>query len=98
MYFPQFLVGMAATLLVVLGWTYASTGSMLAALGWTFLAGVVLQAGYFVAVLWLVHGERPATDETKGDIGPAPAKHPAPFERDGIIHALLAWLFPGLMS
>lgn len=98
MYFPQFLVGMTATLLVVLGWTYASTGSMLESLGWTFLAGVVLQAGYFVAVLWLVHGERPATEETKADTAPTPAKHPAPFERDGIIHALLVRLFPKLMS
>ncbi|TJW87876.1 MAG: hypothetical protein E5V92_07780, partial [Mesorhizobium sp.] len=51
MYFPQFLVGMTATLLVLLGWTYASTGSVWESLGWTFLAGVVLQAGYFVAVL-----------------------------------------------
>jgi len=28
MYFPQFLVGMVATLLVVLGWTFMSTGSV----------------------------------------------------------------------
>jgi len=98
MYFPQFLVGMTATLLVVLGWTFVSTGSMWEALGWTFLAGVVLQAGYFVAVLWLVHGESRVTDESKADTASAPAELPGPFERDGIIHALLAWLFPKLMS
>ncbi|OHV88662.1 hypothetical protein ORS3428_18345 [Mesorhizobium sp. ORS 3428] len=96
MYFPQFLVGMTATLLVVLGWTYASTGSVLESLGWTFLAGVALQAGYFAAVLWLVHAESRVADETNAtDAGGA--KLPGPFERDGIIHALLARLFPRLL-
>ncbi|KUM27711.1 hypothetical protein AU467_15020 [Mesorhizobium loti] len=96
MYFPQFLVGMTATLLVVLGWTYASTGSVWASLGWTFLAGVVLQAGYFVAVLWLVQAEGRVTDESKAtDTGAA--KLPGPFERDGIIHALISRLFPRLL-
>ena len=97
MYFPQFLVGMTATLLAVLGWTFASTGSIWESLGWTFLAGVVLQAGYFVAVLWLVHGESRVTDETKADATSAPAELPGPLERDGIIHALLALLFPRQM-
>ncbi|WP_246680668.1 exopolysaccharide production repressor protein [Mesorhizobium sp. B3-1-9] len=97
MYFPQFLVGMVATLLVILGWTYASTGSVWMAIGWTFLAAVVLQAGYFVAVLWLVHGETRVTDERKADASSAPAKIPGPFERDGIIHALILWLFPKLL-
>ncbi|RWA65437.1 hypothetical protein [Mesorhizobium sp.] len=98
MYFPQFLVGMTATLLVVLGWTYGSTGSVWASLGWTFLAGVVLQAGYFVAVLWLVHAENRVMDETTAsDASPTPAKLPGPFERDGIIHALISRLFPKLL-
>jgi hypothetical protein len=97
MYFPQFLVGMAATLLVILGWTFASTGSIWAALGWTVLAAVVLQAGYFVAVLWLVHGETRVTDEAESNDGSvSPAKMPGPFERDGIIQALLSRLFPRL--
>ncbi|CDX20793.1 conserved exported hypothetical protein [Mesorhizobium sp. ORS 3324] len=96
MYFPQFLVGMTATLLVVLGWTYASTGSVWQSLGWTFLAAVVLQAGYFVAVLWLVQGEGRVTDETKATDAGA-AKLPGPFERDGIIHALISRLFPRLL-
>ncbi|WP_245468153.1 MULTISPECIES: hypothetical protein [unclassified Mesorhizobium] len=97
MYFPQFLVGMTATLLVLLGWTYASTGSVWESLGWTFLAGVVLQAGYFVAVLWLVHAESRVTDESKATDAGAPAKLPGPFERDGIVHALISRLFPRLL-
>ncbi|MDG4855114.1 MULTISPECIES: hypothetical protein [unclassified Mesorhizobium] len=97
MYFPQFLVGMTATLLVVLGWTFMSTGSVWQSLGWTFLAGVVLQAGYFVAVLWLVQAEGRATDESKARDAGAPAKLPGPFERDGIVHALISRLFPRLL-
>ncbi|WP_246506381.1 hypothetical protein [Mesorhizobium silamurunense] len=97
MYFPQFLVGMTATLAVILGWTYASTGSVWAALGWTFMAGVVLQAGYFVAVLWLVHGETRVKDEAKAGTASTPAELPSPFERDGIIHALISRLFPTLL-
>ncbi|AZO08727.1 exopolysaccharide production repressor protein [Mesorhizobium sp.] len=97
MYFPQFLVGMTATLLAILGWTLVSTGSVWAALGWTFLAAVVLQAGYFTAVLWLVHGESRSADESKSDATAGPAKLPGPFERDGIIHALIARLFPRQM-
>ena len=97
MYFPQFLVGMVATLLVILGWTYTSTGSIWEALGWTALAAVVLQAGYFAAVVWLVHGETRVTEETKSsDSAASPAELPMPFERDGIIQALLSRLFPRL--
>lgn len=95
MYFPQFLVGMTATLLVILGWTYATTGSAWASLGWTFLAAAVLQAGYFVAVLWLVFAQARSTHETKPDA--SPAKLPGPFERDGIIHTLISRLFPSLL-
>lgn len=93
MYFPQFLVGMTATLLVVLGWTYASTGSVWESLGWTFLAGVVLQAGYFMAVLWLVQAEGRVKETKATDAGAAPAKLPGPFERDGIVYALILRLF-----
>jgi len=91
MYFPRFLVGMTATLLVVLGWTYASTGSIWASLGWTLLAGVLLQAAYFIVVLVLIQREGSAVSESKaGDT--APAKLPGPFERDGIIQALISRL------
>ncbi len=97
MYFPQFLVGMVVTLLVILGWTLMSTGSIWTALGWTVLAAVVLQAGYFAAVLWLVHGETRVIDEAKSnDSAASPAKMPGPFERDGIVQALLSRLFPRL--
>ena len=93
MYFPQFLVGMIATLLVILGWTYASTGSVWAAIGWAVLAAVVLQAGYFAAVLLLVQREGRVSDDGKvSDAGTTPAKLPGPFERDGIIQALISRL------
>ncbi|MDX8440588.1 hypothetical protein [Mesorhizobium australafricanum] len=97
MYFPQFLVGMVATLLVILGWTYSSTGSIWMAIGWAFLAAVVLQAGYFVAVLWLVHSESRVIDESKAGTNSVPAEMPGPFERDGIVHALISLLFPRLL-
>ena len=50
-----------------------------------------------IAVLWLVHGETRVTDEaTSSDGSASPAKLPGPFERDGIIQALLSRLFPKL--
>lgn len=91
MYFPRFLVGMTATLLVVLGWTYASTGSIWASLGWTVLAAVLLQAGYFVFVLVLIQREGHVASESKASDA-TPAKLPGPFERDGIIHAVISRL------
>ncbi|SFO64773.1 Exopolysaccharide production repressor [Mesorhizobium sp. NFR06] len=97
MYFPQFLVGMVATLLAILGWTFQSTGSIWAALGWTFLAALILQVGYFAAVVWLVQREGREADEAKPSEGAAsPAKMPGPFERDGIIQALISRFFPRL--
>ncbi|WP_246688676.1 MULTISPECIES: exopolysaccharide production repressor protein [unclassified Mesorhizobium] len=84
---------MIATLLVILGWTYISTGSIWEAIGWTVLAAVVLQAGYFVTVLLLVQREARVSDEGKAsDTGTTPAKLPGPFERDGIIQALISRL------
>lgn len=98
MYFPQFLIGMVATLLVILGWTFMSTGSIWEALGWTVLAAVILQAGYFAAVLWLVQREGRAADQAKPSDGAAsPAKLPGPFERDGIIQAVISLFFPKLL-
>lgn len=92
MQFPRFLVGMSATLLVILGWTYASTGSIWASLGWTVLAAIVLQAGYFLLVLVLVHRAGRAASESKASDAATPAKLPGPFERDGIIQALISRL------
>jgi hypothetical protein len=91
MYFPRFLVGMTATLLVILGWTYASTGSIWASLGWTVLAAVLLQAGYFLLVVVLIRREGHAASESKASDA-APAKLPGPFERDGIIQAVISRL------
>ncbi|WP_348627101.1 exopolysaccharide production repressor protein [Mesorhizobium sp. M4B.F.Ca.ET.049.02.1.2] len=90
MYFPQFLVGMSATILVVLGWTYADTGSLWQALGWTFVAALVLQVGYFIAVLLIIYGR--ASSAAKTTESSLPAKVPGPFERDGIIHTFLSRL------
>jgi exopolysaccharide production repressor protein len=87
MYFPQFLVGMAATLLAIMGWIYADTGSLWQSLGWTFVATLLLQAGYFMAVLFLIYGRASRTAEADGSI---PAKVPGPLERDGIIYTLLS--------
>ncbi len=90
MYFPQFLVGMSVTLLVILGWIYAATGSFWQSLGWTFVAALVLQAGYFIVVLLLIYGRTSSAAKADKSL---PAKVPGPFERDGIIHSLLSRLF-----
>jgi hypothetical protein len=57
MYFPQFLVGMVATLCVVATWVYSSAGSVWFAVCWTVAAALLLQAGYFGLVLGLVNGK-----------------------------------------
>src|SRR5258705_3863543 len=85
--FPRFLVGMAVTLLAILGWIYATTGSLWQSLGWTFVAALLLQAGYFIVVLFLIYGR--ASREAEN---PKPAKVPRPLERDGIIYTLLSRL------
>jgi exopolysaccharide production repressor protein len=89
MYFPQFLVGMAAALLAIMGWIYADTGSLWQSLGWTFVAALLLQAGYFIVVLFLIYGR--ASRKAEAD-SPTPAKAPRPLERDGIIYTLLSRL------
>ncbi|TGQ34655.1 exopolysaccharide production repressor protein [Mesorhizobium sp. M00.F.Ca.ET.216.01.1.1] len=87
MYFPQFLVGMAAALLAIMAWVYTATGSVWQSLGWTFVAALLLQAGYFIAVLFLIYGHATSAAEADNSV---PAK--TPLERDGIIHALLSML------
>jgi len=54
MYFPQFLVGMSATTVVVAIWAYIEAGSIWTALGWAILALVILQVGYFGLVVRLI--------------------------------------------
>ncbi|RWK35119.1 exopolysaccharide production repressor protein [Mesorhizobium sp.] len=55
MNFPQFLVGMTATSLVVALSTFLATGSIWKALGWTVLTSIVLQVGYFLSVVRLIY-------------------------------------------
>ncbi|RWM28259.1 MAG: hypothetical protein E5Y01_02605 [Mesorhizobium sp.] len=58
MYFPRFLIGMTASLVVTMGWVYAVTGSPWLSLAWTLAAALLLQAGYFIAILIMVFGRR----------------------------------------
>jgi exopolysaccharide production repressor protein len=85
--FRDSLWGMAVTLLAILGWIYAATGSLWQSLGWTFVAALLLQAGYFIVVLFLIYGRASREAES-----PNPAKVPRPLERDGIIYTLLSRL------
>ncbi|WP_136616705.1 MULTISPECIES: exopolysaccharide production repressor protein [Mesorhizobium] len=58
MYFPQFLVGMLATSVVVAAWAYLDTGSIGKGVVCGVIAAVLLQVGYFALVFRLVYGRR----------------------------------------
>ena len=62
MYFPQFLVGMFATTIVVAIWAYIEAGSIWTAFGWAILALVVLQIGYVGLVVRLIVRRSEAED------------------------------------
>ena len=62
MYFPQFLVGMSATTVVVAIWAYIEASSIWTALGWAILAMVVLQVGYVGLVVRLIVRRSEAED------------------------------------
>ncbi|MER8454080.1 hypothetical protein NKG60_29685 [Mesorhizobium sp. M1428] len=51
MYFPQFLVGMFVTSIVVAIWASIETGSVWTALGWAILSLFILQVGYIGLVV-----------------------------------------------
>ncbi|WP_352561639.1 hypothetical protein [Mesorhizobium sp. M0025] len=55
MYFPQFLVGMSATAIIVAIWTYIEAASIWTALGCAVLALIVLQVGYAGLVGCLIY-------------------------------------------
>ena len=57
-YFPEFLIGMTMSLIVTMGWVYATTGSSWLSLAWTLAAALLLQTGYFIAILIMVFGRR----------------------------------------
>lgn len=59
MSFPRFLVGMISALLVFAVWSYVASGSLGATLWQTLVCAVLLQVGYFIAVLFMVmRGEK----------------------------------------
>ncbi|MEI9400702.1 hypothetical protein [Mesorhizobium argentiipisi] len=62
MYFPQFLVGMVATLSAVAVWVFTATGSVWLAGGWTAAAALLLQVGYFGLLIGLIY-QKPRVDQ-----------------------------------
>ena len=76
---------MSATLCAIIGWVYTSTGSFWQSLGWTFVAALLLQAGYFIAVLFMIHGQ--ASRRAEVDSSVAGEAH-EPLKQDGIIDTL----------
>ncbi|WFP66081.1 MULTISPECIES: hypothetical protein [unclassified Mesorhizobium] len=66
MYFPQFLIGMFATSLIVAIWAELETGSIWKALGWAILALIILQIGYFGLVVRLIY--KRGTEGTEADL------------------------------
>jgi hypothetical protein len=80
MYFPQFLLGMFVTSFVVAIWTGVSTGSGWVAFGWAALTLVVLQVGYVVAVIYLIHSRA----SQQAAAASASANPTPPLREDGI--------------
>ncbi|MFD1982642.1 hypothetical protein ACFSOZ_08130 [Mesorhizobium newzealandense] len=70
MYFPQFLVGMLTTSVVVAAWAYLDTGSIWKAIAWGIIAAVLLQVGYFALVFRLVYGRRKNIEQQTEEIPP----------------------------
>ena len=70
MYFPQFLVGMVATSVVVAAWAYLDTGSIGKGVVWGVIAAVLLQVGYFALVFRLVYGRRKNIEQQAEKITP----------------------------
>ncbi|HWK65868.1 MAG TPA: exopolysaccharide production repressor protein [Rhizobiaceae bacterium] len=66
MSFPRFLVGMVSVLLVFAVTTYAMTGSLGSTLLQTVICAVLIQVGYFLAILFLVaRSERETVSGTR---------------------------------
>ncbi|SIQ11034.1 Exopolysaccharide production repressor [Rhizobium sp. RU35A] len=58
MYGPRVIVSMSTVLVVFAVATYALNGSAFATVWQTLLCALILQVGYFIGVLVLVHRER----------------------------------------
>jgi hypothetical protein len=86
MYFPQFLVGLLTTSVVVGAWAYVATGSVWKSVAWAFIAAALLQAGYFMLVLKLVYRQQDTEQEAQPTT-PEASKEPVvpnrPLHRDG---------------
>lgn len=76
MYFPQFLVGMLTTSVVVAAWAYLDTGSILKGVIWGVIAAVVLQVGYFALVFRLVYRRRKTSNRRGRRLLPRASKQP----------------------
>ena len=76
MYFPQFLVGMVTTSVVVTAWAYLATGSIWKAFVWGIITAVVLQVGYFALVVGLIYGRRDNEQKAAEETSPDAAKQP----------------------
>lgn len=63
MRFPNFLIGMFGVLIAFAITTYMITQSLWATIVQTLICAVVIQIGYFAAVLFLVMREKPRTSE-----------------------------------
>lgn len=79
MYFPQFLVGMFGTSLMMAIWAGIETGSIRTALAWAVLTLIVLQVGYFLLILGLFYKRSTKSTDAK----PEPVKPVQPLRRDG---------------
>ncbi|MBZ9764734.1 hypothetical protein LB553_28260 [Mesorhizobium sp. CA8] len=62
MYFPQFFVGMVATLSAVAAWVFTATGLVWFAGVWTAAAALLLQVGYFGLLIGLTY-QKPRVDQ-----------------------------------
>lgn len=69
MYGPRVIVSMSIVLVVFAGATYFLHGSAFATLWQTILCAVLLQAGYFVCILFLVSRERAARARKAAESG-----------------------------
>lgn len=65
MYFPQFLVGMSATTILVAIWAYIEAGSVWVAFVWAILAMVILQVGYVGLVVHLIIRRAPEVSDAR---------------------------------
>ncbi|MDR6817396.1 hypothetical protein J2X76_002569 [Neorhizobium sp. 2083] len=85
MYAPRVFICMTGTLIVFAVATYFMTGSLYTAFIQTLICAVLIQAGYFAAVLYLVRREKQMRDAGVTSDAAATAKSPKDgSRRDGL--------------